>query len=76
MPFILSKSFIPGRPLYAVVTSDDDWHWQPDRGKATRMDEARADRLAEQHNHYSETEVLVEGARQIAGPAGGGERAQ
>ena len=63
MPFILSKQFHPRGKLFFVRDEDCDLIPTPVRDKATRMDEVQADALAADHNRYSETEMIVEGAK-------------
>ena len=64
MPFILSKQFHHRGKLYFMRYTDGDLIPTPSRDNATRFaDDAQADALAEEHNKYSETEMLVEGVQ-------------
>ena len=64
MPFILSKQFHHRGKLYFMHYTDGDLIPTPSRDNATRFaDDAQADALAEEHNKYSETEMLVEGVQ-------------
>jgi hypothetical protein len=65
MPFIIALQGDP-QPMYFQAQPDGTMLLTPNREKATRFPEERADMLVAAHNIYTtaETAALVEGARE------------
>jgi hypothetical protein len=60
--FIVSIQISDQQTLY-YAQAGDDYLLTPNRDKATRFPEERADMLAAAHNLYTLTEAQVEGAK-------------
>lgn len=69
MPFIISRSDAPSKMYASQDDGNGDLFWEPKRDKATRFTEIEAEAVVEEFAKYSDTELDIEGAKDIATPS-------